>query len=61
MWYPPLERSSPCPRSANFVTLSPQSLRLATRFGTPEEAEKIVTLRLKGRSEVVLVGEFEVK
>lgn len=36
-------------------------LKLATRFGTPEEAEKIVTLRLKGRSEVVLVGEFEVK
>jgi hypothetical protein len=36
-------------------------LRLATRFGTPEEAEKIVTLRLKGKSEVVLVGEFEVK
>ncbi len=36
-------------------------LKLATRFGTPEEAEKIVTLRLKGKSEVVLVGEFEVK
>ena len=28
---------------------------------TPEEAQKIVTLRLKGKSEVVLVGEFEVK
>lgn len=37
------------------------SLRLATRFGTPDEAEKIVTLRLKDRSERVLVGEFEVK
>lgn len=36
-------------------------LKLATRFGTPVEAEKIVTLRLKGKSEVVLVGEFEVK
>ena len=36
-------------------------LRLATRFGTPEEADKTVTLRLKGQSEVVLVGEFEVK
>ena len=36
-------------------------LRLATRFGSAEESEKIVTLRLKERSEVVLVGEFEVK
>jgi Ca-activated chloride channel family protein len=36
-------------------------LRLATRFGTPAESEKIVTLRLKGQSEVVMVGEFEVK
>jgi Ca-activated chloride channel family protein len=36
-------------------------LRLATRFGTAEEAEKTVTLRLKGQSEVVMVGEFEVK
>lgn len=36
-------------------------LRLATRFGTADELEKIVTLRLKGRGEVVLVGEFEVK
>jgi uncharacterized protein YfaP (DUF2135 family) len=36
-------------------------LRLATHFGTPQEAEKTVTLRLKDRSEVVLVGEFEVK
>jgi len=36
-------------------------LRFATGFGTPEEVEKIVTLRLKGKSEVVMVGEFEVK
>ncbi|MBI3372396.1 MAG: DUF2135 domain-containing protein [Betaproteobacteria bacterium] len=36
-------------------------LRLATRFGTADEAEKIVTLRLKGQGEVVTVGEFEVK
>ena len=36
-------------------------LKLATRFGTPQEAEKVVTLRLKGQGEVVMVGEFEVK
>ena len=36
-------------------------LKLATRFGTREQQEQTVTLRLKGRSEVVQVGEFEVK
>ncbi len=36
-------------------------LKLTTRFGTREQQEQTVTLRLKGRSEVVLVGEFEVK
>lgn len=36
-------------------------LRLLTRFGTREQQEQTVTLRLKGRSEVVQVGEFEVK
>jgi hypothetical protein len=36
-------------------------LKLTTRFGTNEQQEQIVTLRLKGRSEVVTVGEFEVK
>ncbi|MBM3344778.1 MAG: DUF2135 domain-containing protein, partial [Betaproteobacteria bacterium] len=36
-------------------------LKLTTRFGTREAKEQIVTLRLKGRSEVVRVGEFEVK
>ena len=36
-------------------------LKLATHFGTREQQEQTVTLRLKGRSEVVFVGEFEVK
>ena len=36
-------------------------MKLATHFGTPEVKEQSVTLRLKGRSEVVFVGEFEVK
>ncbi|MEQ1772496.1 MAG: VIT domain-containing protein [Burkholderiales bacterium] len=36
-------------------------LKLTTRFGTREQQEQVVTLRLKGRSEVVQVGEFEVK
>ena len=36
-------------------------LKLTTRFGTPEQQEQTVTLRLKGKSEVVMVGEFEVK
>ena len=36
-------------------------LKLTTRFGTREQQEQTVTLRRKGRSEVVLVGEFEVK
>jgi len=35
-------------------------LKLTTRFGTREAKEQTVTLRLKGRSEVVTVGEFEV-
>ena len=34
---------------------------LIERFGTREQQEQTVTLRLKGRSEVVQVGEFEVK
>ena len=36
-------------------------LKLTTRFGMREAQEQTVTLRLKGRSEVVQVGEFEVK
>jgi uncharacterized protein YfaP (DUF2135 family) len=36
-------------------------LKLATRFGTAQETEQVVTLRLKGQGELVMVGEFEVK
>lgn len=36
-------------------------LKLTTRFGSRDAEEKMVTLRLKGKSEVVFVGEFEVK
>lgn len=36
-------------------------VRLATRFGTTDEKEQSITLRLKGRQETVFVGEFEVK
>ena len=36
-------------------------VKLATHFGLPDQAEQAITLRLKGRSETVYVGEFEVK
>jgi Ca-activated chloride channel homolog len=36
-------------------------VKLTTGFGTPLAKEQIVTLRLKGQSEVVEVGEFEVR
>jgi tetratricopeptide (TPR) repeat protein len=35
-------------------------VKLATRFGTPQQQEQLITLRLKGQSEVVFVGEFVV-
>ena len=36
-------------------------LKLASRFGTHDAKEQMITLRLKGRGETVFVGEFEVK
>jgi tetratricopeptide (TPR) repeat protein len=36
-------------------------VKLTTRFGTIDQKEQSVTLRLKGRQETVFVGEFEVK
>ncbi|MBS1197057.1 MAG: yfaP [Proteobacteria bacterium] len=36
-------------------------LKLQTGFGTAQSKEEIITLRLKGKSEVVTVGEFEVR
>ena len=35
-------------------------VKLATHFGTPQQQEQVVTLRLKSQSEVVFVGEFAV-
>jgi uncharacterized protein YfaP (DUF2135 family) len=35
-------------------------VKLGTKFGLAEQQERLVTLRLSGRSEVVFVGEFEV-
>lgn len=37
------------------------SLRLSTRFGTIDQSDKAITLRLSGQSEIVRIGEFEVK
>ncbi len=34
---------------------------LATKFGSSEQKDQSITLRLKGRSETIYVGEFEVK
>ena len=36
-------------------------VKLGTQFGTPEQQERLVTMRLSGRSEVIFVGEFEVE
>jgi hypothetical protein len=37
------------------------SLKLSTGWGMPRQQDKIVTLRLAGKDDTVLVGEFEVK
>jgi len=36
-------------------------LRLSTHWGTPQQQDQMVTLRLQDRAETVLVGEFEVR
>ncbi|AWH25233.1 VIT domain-containing protein [Stenotrophomonas sp. YAU14D1_LEIMI4_1] len=36
-------------------------LRLTTHWGTPQQKDQRVTLRLKDRSETILVGEFDVR
>ena len=36
-------------------------LRLTTHWGTPQQKDQMVTMRLKDRAETVLVGEFEVR
>ncbi|MEO8384388.1 MAG: VIT domain-containing protein [Betaproteobacteria bacterium] len=48
-------------RSQNVTGATTLQVKLATKFGTPEQQEQIVTMRLKGQQEVVFVGEFEMK
>jgi hypothetical protein len=48
-------------RRQNITGVTTLQVKLATKFGTVEQREEIVTLRLKGRAETVFVGEFEVK
>ena len=48
-------------RSQSITGATTLQVKLATKFGTPEHQEQIVTMRLKGQREVVFVGEFEVK
>jgi hypothetical protein len=36
-------------------------VKFVTGFGTPRQEEKLVTLRLRERKDIVAVGEFEVK
>lgn len=48
-------------RRQNVTGATTLQAKLTTKFGTPEQQEQIVTLRLKGRAETVFVGEFEVK
>ena len=36
-------------------------LRLSTHWGTPQQKDQMVTMRLQDRAETVLVGEFEVR
>jgi Ca-activated chloride channel homolog len=48
-------------RRQNITGVTTLQVKLATKFGTAEQREEIVTLRLKGRAETVFVGEFEVK
>ena len=48
-------------RRQNVTGATTLQVKLATKFGSVEQQEQIVTLRLKERAETVLVGEFEVK
>ena len=48
-------------RRQNITGVTTLQVKLATKFGSVDQQEQIVTMRLKGRQEVVFVGEFEVK
>ena len=48
-------------RRQNVTGATTLQVKLATKFGSVQQQEQILTLRLKGRAETVLVGEFEVR
>ena len=48
-------------RRQNVTGATTLQVKLTTKFGTAEQQEQIVTMRLKGRQETVFVGEFEVR
>lgn len=48
-------------RRQNITGVTTLQVKLATKFGSVDEREQIVTLRLKGKQETVFVGEFDVK
>ena len=48
-------------RRQNVTGATTLQAKLTTKFGSSEQQEQIVTLRLQGRAETVFVGEFEVK
>ncbi len=48
-------------RRQNITGVTTLQVKLATKFGSVDEREQIVTLRLKGKQEMVFVGEFDVK
>ena len=48
-------------RRQNVTGATTLSMRLTTHFGTTEQQDQIVTMRLKDRQEIVFVGEFEIK
>jgi Ca-activated chloride channel homolog len=48
-------------RRQNVTGVTTLQVKLATKFGSAAQKEEIVTMRLKGKQEVVFVGEFEVK
>lgn len=47
-------------RRQNLTGAATLSVKLSTRFGTREQQDRAITLRLKDRNEVVFVGEFEI-
>ena len=48
-------------RRQNITGVTTLQVKLATKFGSVDAREQIVTLRLKGKQETVFVGEFDVK